>query len=215
MDLDERFEPPSIGDFGDEEYGDKLIEYFERSNQAGIWRQHDTSRERYEEYVEDFLNRFNGDLSDPFYILDVGSSTGTALDYFAGRLEEEKNVNTVSISLDINRAVLGENRENGYSDRYVTGKAQELPFREDCFDYVICNGLIGYLPREDQVETLKEVSRVLKEDGKAGLAVKADHKNTFTQKEIREVTELLRENQEKCSEQAVKRFHEFEKELEF
>ena len=92
-----------------------------------------------------------------YRILDVGSSTGEALETLVERLEEETPANFQAYALDIDRNVLEASDESIES---VRARSQNLPFEEDSFDIVISANL--YLRPEDIETTVQEIDRVLR-----------------------------------------------------
>lgn len=95
-----------------------------------------------------------------YRILDIGSSTGEALDKLLERLEEETPAEFQACALDVDGKVLEEAQE---SSEPVRAKAQNLPFVEDSFDIVVSANL--HLRPGDIDETIEEIDRVLKSPG--------------------------------------------------
>ena len=58
---------------------------------------------------------------------------------------------------------------NNLSSKYVQANAEELPFRSASFDYVNCQGVIHHTPKT--ANCVKEISRILKPEGKALISV--------------------------------------------
>ncbi len=59
--------------------------------------------------------------------------------------------------------------ENGADVGLVRGIGEKLPFKDNSFDWVMCKGALDHFP--DPYETMKEVSRVLKPDGRAVISI--------------------------------------------
>lgn len=110
------------------------------------------------------------ELKDGYCILDVGIGPGRA----ALSLLKELNVNVVGI--DISKAHLkvakrnleGENLKNGIE--LITADANNLPFKEDYFDFVVSTGMIEHLGTSQLLDhtksVVKEMFRVLRYDRK-------------------------------------------------
>lgn len=112
-------------------------------------------------------------LSDPewrektYRILDIGSSSGEALNSLVNQLEDETDANFEAYALDINWGELENAQENNLNT--IRAKSQSLPFKEDSFDIVISANL--YLGSKDIDVTVEEIDRVLKPSrGKAVLS---------------------------------------------
>lgn len=122
-----------------------------------------TSNESKDHIIYDSLS--NLEWEDRTYrILDVGSSTGEALDHLVERLEEETLGEFQPYVLDINQEVLGNAQRPMEA---VRAKAQNLPFEDDSFDLVISANL--YLMPEDIESAVQEIDRVI--DSSNGKAV--------------------------------------------
>ncbi|HSF46948.1 MAG TPA: class I SAM-dependent methyltransferase [Burkholderiales bacterium] len=67
--------------------------------------------------------------------------------------------------LDLTRAMLerAKPRASGVEISFVQGDALELPFRDDCFDYVVLHLILAVVPQP--VRCLRETARVLKPGG--------------------------------------------------
>jgi len=102
---------------------------------------------------EDTLNSIlSFDLQDKD-ILEIGAG----ISLFAEKLSEKNRV----ILTDINETLLNQNPK---SCDLVVADAENLPFPEKSFDFIYLIGILHHLP--DQSKGLKEIRRVLKEDGK-------------------------------------------------
>lgn len=67
--------------------------------------------------------------------------------------------------LDLTQAMLerAKARASGVDISFVQGDALELPFRDDCFDYVVLHLILAVVPQP--VRCLRETARVLKPGG--------------------------------------------------
>lgn len=77
------------------------------------------------------------------------------------------------VGLEPSRTMLGHCSkcvaDSGCHVALVQGIGENLPFREGCFDWVVCKGALDHFP--DPYKTMAEIARVLKPDGKAVISV--------------------------------------------
>ncbi len=99
-------------------------------------------------------------------ILDVGCGNGRNLIPF---FERRFGCFGIDISLEILK--LGKDFVGDGGIYFFQASATSLPFREECFDYVLCIATLHHLPKELQVRLLGEIKRVLKSGGKAFITV--------------------------------------------
>lgn len=105
----------------------------------------------------------NLDLKDNEQILEVGCGNG---ELWAGRKDfMEKHQIHLTLS-DLSDGMVREVRQRiGFSGlSFAVCSAEQIPFRNSCFDEVIANHMLFYL--SDLSAGLKEIDRVLKEDGR-------------------------------------------------
>ena len=87
-------------------------------------------------------------------ILEIGCGSGNLL----------KNINCDNISgLDISPLMIEECKKIMPKSKFVTGDAENLPFKDNSFDKVIISEVLYYLP--DLNKAISEAFRVLKKDG--------------------------------------------------
>ncbi len=106
----------------------------------------------------EYMRNTEGELIKKFAfgkILDVGCGTGQHLKYG-------------SIGIDISLPMLEEARKKGFK-KIVQGSAEELPFKDESFDSVLC--IFTVLNLCDYIKTIKEIYRVLKKNGIAIVSV--------------------------------------------
>jgi SAM-dependent methyltransferase len=104
-----------------------------------------------------------GSVGRPLRLLEVGTGSGGIAHYFATHPSGNFEVDAVDV-LD-NRLV-----REGY--RYTTVDGIALPFADESFDVVISNHVIEHVgQRDQQLEHLAELRRVLRSDGHGYLAV--------------------------------------------
>ncbi len=85
-------------------------------------------------------------------ILDIGCGQGPFLDLFPKR----------SVGLDMNMKSLLQARQKS---PVVRGDAVSLPFKDECFDGILCSHLIEHLEPYGAYNLLYEIGRILKRDG--------------------------------------------------
>jgi ubiquinone/menaquinone biosynthesis C-methylase UbiE len=98
-------------------------------------------------------------------VLDVACGSGTAALVAARRYCDVTGIDYVHelIERARNRA-----KSSGLKAEFKVGDAQELPFRDDCFDVVLSVYGVQFVP--DQEKAASEMLRVCKPGGKIGLA---------------------------------------------
>lgn len=97
--------------------------------------------------------------------LDVGCGNGRHTALLLGVVE-------TAVGLDVSRGLLHEARtkmrEDDWTGALVQGNAAMLPFRAETVDVAVYVATLHHLPdRETRVESLRELSRVLADDGRA------------------------------------------------
>ncbi len=93
----------------------------------------------------------------PFFILDIGSGTGTLLRRLTERFPESKAVG-MDFALGMCEATLKRHLI------VVQAEAQEIPFKDNCFDLVVSNLVYQWV--DDFAGAVDEVNRVLKKAGR-------------------------------------------------
>ena len=94
-------------------------------------------------------------------ILDLGAATGAT-----GRQLRRRFRRARIISLDLSQAMLAEARKRKTllaKASFVQADAARLPFADDCFDLVVANQLLPWIPEPGLV--FSEVARVLRKGG--------------------------------------------------
>lgn len=104
----------------------------------------------------------------PFWnkrILDVGGARG----------EFCKVINTMrkcaAVNLDPNPYKYGPYSSEFIWPNTISGFADDMPFKDNEFDMVICRGVLEHIPREKQQKTVSEMYRVTKRGGFCYIAV--------------------------------------------
>jgi len=91
-------------------------------------------------------------------VLDLGCGAGAVL---SGLRSAGRHCIGLDYSQDMLQFAKGRLHESGSAaDGLIRGDAETLPFRDGCFDGVVCLGVISYLQNYDNL--LHEITRVLK-----------------------------------------------------
>ncbi|MEM4134265.1 MAG: class I SAM-dependent methyltransferase [Candidatus Micrarchaeia archaeon] len=106
----------------------------------------------------------------PGKLLDIGCGSGRNLLHFA-----EKGFDWYGIDFSkemIKMAIENFTRKNiNVKRRLKVGDMTELPFPDESFDYIISIASFHHLPKEEQLKAIKEMKRVLKENGEMIISV--------------------------------------------
>ena len=94
-------------------------------------------------------------------LLDVSCGTGRVID-----LAMERGIAAFGIDLSYEAVRCGSSRANC---RFVQGDAQQLPFPNESFDYVLSLGSVEHYERPDL--GIAEIARVVRSDGLVGILV--------------------------------------------
>jgi len=80
------------------------------------------------------------------------------------KMSYSKNIDVHS--LDPNKTTIENLRKLLGHEKAKVGYSQEIPFNDNCFDFVIMSEVLEHLSDQIILKTLEEVRRVLKQDGK-------------------------------------------------
>jgi len=145
------------------------IKYFE-DDMVDIFKDY-----KIEEWQKSYVNLFLDNFPDVKnkLILDCGSGSGYLTIELAKR-------GAFVISCDLTLMNLVKLKETAKqlglekNIAFVCCSAEELPFKDNIFDYFISNAVIEHLPRE--VEAIQEIDRVTKKDGGVMVTVPLSYK---------------------------------------
>lgn len=147
-------------------------EDIQASVQQGVWTDHTTQPNRYEDLLHGLKGRADFYGEDEVDILDVGCSSGEAIEYFAEEVESEYEVDVNVVGLDIGDEVIEEAENNGRVDEGYQGKAQNMEeFDDGEFDIVTSKTLLSRISGGQQSEALREINRVVSDEGYATVQV--------------------------------------------
>jgi ubiquinone/menaquinone biosynthesis C-methylase UbiE len=116
-------------------------------------------------WAEDLVNR-----AQPYgaeVVLDIACGTGVVARVAAKRMEQGQVT-----GLDLNTAMLAVAQNvphEGVPIRWIQGSALNLPFPTGSFDVVLCQLGLQFFPTQEQA--LREMHRVLKDNGRAAMSV--------------------------------------------
>lgn len=71
-------------------------------------------------------------------------------------------------SLDPNKKAIErlKSKYKSHSKKFAVGYSQDIPFKDNLFDYVVVSEVLEHLPKKILLDSLKEIKRVLKKEGK-------------------------------------------------
>jgi len=106
-----------------------------------------------------------------FRCLDIGSGLGNISNLLSKNFKEVYSLEAVKERIEFQKRRY--KNSNSKNIKVVRGNALELPFEDNFFDLVICNGLLEWIgmmntnldPRDTQLAFLREVKRVLSKNG--------------------------------------------------
>ena len=114
---------------------------------------------------ENFQNEFKyvsrlKALSPGLKLLDIGCGPGLFTAFWV-----ERGVEGAGIDIDLSLVKVARDHLEGKAGkaRFVVGRVEELPYRKGLFDICFANAILEHV--RDWQATLKEVTRVLKDDG--------------------------------------------------
>jgi ubiquinone/menaquinone biosynthesis C-methylase UbiE len=135
------------------------------------WQMDASAPELYERYLvpaitsvwaNDLLDRIRPTREES--VLDIACGTGVV-----ARLVEQRGHGGRLIGIDLNTAMLAVARKKSPAVEWIEGSALNLPFEAGSFDVVLCQLGLQFFP--DRPLALREMVRVLKPGGRAGLSV--------------------------------------------
>jgi len=91
-------------------------------------------------------------------VLDIGCGNGNYARLFK---------NWFGLDIALKQAELANTRAQG---RVIVGDCCNLPFKDKTFEHIICISVLNHLERRDRVKLLKEIKRVLKQNGEGILS---------------------------------------------
>lgn len=93
------------------------------------------------------------------FVADIGCGSGELLNY----IEKSKPDNKLITGMDYSMAMLEAAGEKLQSKKILLANAENLPYKNECFDILFCIGVLPYL--DGQQYAISELYRVLKKEG--------------------------------------------------
>ncbi|WP_435348905.1 class I SAM-dependent methyltransferase [Haloarchaeobius sp. HRN-SO-5] len=155
-------------------HDEDVVSYFTEATEGGL-------TEREQGLVESY---FTGQAPT---VLDLGCGAGRT----TGPLEA-RGFDVVGV--DMSEAMITAARENTSGPELLVGDATDLPFEDECFDYVLFSrcGLDDVVPEQSRYEALREAYRVLRPGGRFGFdSNNAIHRYIFDPASLEDVRSHL------------------------
>lgn len=131
-------------------------------------------------------------------VLDIGCGAGRHVHFMAKENIHAYGVDISKEGVDFTNKILKQENLNG--NVKVAG-VEQLPFEDDYFDGIICYGVLYYSKKDGILKAVKEMHRVLKDDGIGLLVVRNTKDYRFgLGQEIEKNTFIIEENDDgKCA----------------
>lgn len=144
--------------------------------------QHRTNPNRYMGFFAGIDAKFPAADYDTVHVLDVGSSTGEAIEQFLTAYQQEHpNTAFNAVALDAESSTLETARNEEQVDEVVQASGTHLPFESESFDIVVSsNYLPHYASHDEQALAVNDMYRVLQSDGVAALDLHNDEADSYT-----------------------------------
>ena len=94
-------------------------------------------------------------------ILDIGCGYGWCeMNFLKRGVKEIIGMETSEDDLKTAKQYIEDKRAG-----FIVGNALKIPFKNDCFDTVVCWEVLEHIPKNNEMNLFREVNRVLKKDG--------------------------------------------------
>ncbi len=105
------------------------------------------------------------DIESGSYVLDIGSGTGILLPFLIDAVDATGKI----IALDFSVKMLHQAKAKNFSPivDYIQADVVAVPLPDNCVDLAICNSAFPHF--SDKAEALKEIARVIKNDGRLAI----------------------------------------------
>jgi ubiquinone/menaquinone biosynthesis C-methylase UbiE len=102
------------------------------------------------------------DIKPGYCVLDLGSGTGVLLPFLIAELGDEGKI--VALDFSAEMLVQGKAKSSLPIVDFVQADGMAIPLADDSMDLAICNSVFPHF--DDKVGALKEITRVLKNNGR-------------------------------------------------
>jgi len=107
-----------------------------------------------------------GDVKQNNKVLDVGCGTGTLLLAAAERVGPSGSLHGIEPAAEMVAHAHRKAEARGIPLKIIEGSAASLPYPPASFDAVFCTLVLHHLPKAMQIDTVREIRRVLRPDGR-------------------------------------------------
>ncbi|MBN3521085.1 methyltransferase domain-containing protein [Algoriphagus lutimaris] len=112
----------------------------------------------YEPFSKYVTNRI---LGDPQQVLEIGCGSGRLTNHLVNSLSQTAKL--TALDINSNMIAVAKEKVQSYQVEFVHGDAQEMPFEDNTFDFVVCQFGFMFLPNKQK--GFNEAWRVLKPRG--------------------------------------------------
>jgi len=138
-------------DFVRESFKKAAANYSEATENIGLWKSEKYIFDKYFEKEKSILDIGCGAGRTTFNLYEKGYTNIVGLDLSPEMIEEARKIN----------------KENKTDIKFIVGDATNLKFNDCSFDYALFsfNGIMQIPKKENRIKALKEIRRILKENG--------------------------------------------------
>lgn len=133
------------------------------------------------EIVVQFVFR-NFDRNGKTKILDLGCGAGIHVFFMGSENVVPYGIDFSDEGIEYTKQMLKEFGMGEFQENMKVGSLTELPYENDFFDGIICNGVLYYLDFGSIEKAVDEMKRVLKPNGKLLLVVRSNEDYRFNKK---------------------------------
>jgi len=107
----------------------------------------------------EFLN----ELPESGIFIDIGCGSGRHTKIFSEKY--------ISVGVDISKKMLVLAKKSDKKSLYVQADFRNMPFKDSVFDKALCYAVIHHLNKNEQLKSLEELKRIMKQNSSALLTV--------------------------------------------